>query len=140
VGLLVRTSLWVVLRDTDSSFENDQQPANLPERLPLKVDADFTRGASRLIYAELPDPLTSADLKELFSPSYAEREWAPSIARSPTSRVVLLVQLKAFQTVGRFLSLCTVPRIIFEHVAHRLGVDGQIDFESSENTNTGRPL
>jgi Tn3 transposase DDE domain len=35
----------------------------------MKVDADFTRGASRLIYPELPDPLTSADLKRFFSPS-----------------------------------------------------------------------
>jgi hypothetical protein len=72
----------------------------------MKVDADFTRGASRLVYPELPGPLTSADH-----------------ARSPTSQVVLLVQLKVFQAVGRFLSLCTVPRLIFEHVAHRLGID-----------------
>jgi Domain of unknown function (DUF4158) len=51
--------------------------------------------------------------------------------------VLLLVQLKVFQViVGRFLSLHTVPRLIFEHVAHRLGVDvdGEIGFESSEST------
>jgi Domain of unknown function (DUF4158) len=48
--------------------------------------------------------------------------------------VVLLVQLKVFQAVGRFLSLRAVPRLIFEHVAHRLGVDGEIGFESSEST------
>jgi hypothetical protein len=66
----------------------------------MKVDADFTRGASRLIHPELPDPLTFADLKRFFSPSHAEREWAPTIARSPTSQVVLLVQLKVFQAVG----------------------------------------
>ena len=59
----------------------------------MKVDADFTRGASRLIYPELPDPLTSAELKRFFSQSHAEREWAPTIARSSTSQVVLLVQL-----------------------------------------------
>jgi Domain of unknown function (DUF4158) len=100
----------------------------------MKVDADFTRGASRLIYPELPDPLTAADLKRVFSPSHAEREWAPTIARSPTSQVVLLVQLKVFQAVGRCLSLRTVPHLIFEHVAHRLGVDGEIGFESSEST------
>jgi Domain of unknown function (DUF4158) len=100
----------------------------------MKVDADFTRGASRLIYPELPDPLTSADLKRFFSPSHAEREWAPTIARSSTSQVVLLVQLKVFQAVGRFLSLRSVPRLVFEHVAHRLGVDGEIGFESSEST------
>jgi hypothetical protein len=32
----------------------------------MKVDADFTPRASRLIYRELPDPLTSADLKRFF--------------------------------------------------------------------------
>jgi len=47
---------------------------------------------------------------------------------------VLLVQLKVFQAVGRFLSLRSVPRLVFEHVAHRLGVDGEIGFESSEST------
>ena len=100
----------------------------------MRVDADFTRGASRLIYPELPDPLTFADLKRFFSPSHAEREWARTIARSPASQVVVLVQLKVFQAVGRFLSLPTIPRLIFEHVAHRLGVDGEIGSESSEST------
>jgi hypothetical protein len=90
--------------------------------------------AGRLIYPEVPDPLTSADLKRFFSPSYAERKWAPTIARWPTSQVVLLVQLKVFQTVGRFLNLRTVPRLIVEHVAHRFGIDGEIGFESSEST------
>ena len=100
---------WFVLREQSITCE-------LPERLPMRVDADFTRGASRLIYPELPDPLTSSDLKQFFSPSYAEREWALAIARSPTSQVVLLVQLKVFQAIGRFLSLRTVPRLIFEKV------------------------
>jgi hypothetical protein len=30
----------------------------------MKVDADFTRGASRLVHPELPDPLTFADLSD----------------------------------------------------------------------------
>jgi hypothetical protein len=38
----------------------------------MKVDADFTRGASRLIYPELPGPLTSADFKQFFIPSYSD--------------------------------------------------------------------
>jgi hypothetical protein len=45
----------------------------LPERRPIKVHAYFTRRASRLIYAELSDPLTSADLERLF-------EFYPQIA------------------------------------------------------------
>jgi hypothetical protein len=80
----------------------------------MKVDADFTRGASRPIYPESPDPLTSADLKRFFSPSESGR--LPLPGRQPP-RSFLLVQLKVFQVVGRFLSLRAVPRLIFEHVA-----------------------
>jgi hypothetical protein len=133
-GLAGQELPWVVLRDTDSFFENNQQPASLPGATVDESRRRLHAGASRLIYPDLPEPLTSADLQRFFSPSHAEREWAPTIARSPTSQVVLLVQLKVFQAVGRFLSLRTIPRLIFEHVAHRLGVDGEIGFESSEST------
>jgi len=69
------------------------------------VDLDFTapNGTSRLIYPALPERLTSADLHRLFGPNYDERKWAPTVARAPTSQVALLVQLKMFQAVGRFL-------------------------------------
>src|ERR1017187_5252920 len=68
----------------------------------MKSDADTAPGSSRLIYPQLPDPLTPADLHRLFSPSYDERAWASTIARTLYSQVALLVQLKMFQTIGRF--------------------------------------
>jgi hypothetical protein len=102
----------------------------------MKVDADFTRGASRLIYPELLDPLTSVDL---ILSDFLVRATRNESGRLPlpdrqAPGVVLLVQLKVFQAVGRFLNVRAVPRLIFEHVAHRLGVDGEIGFESSEST------
>ena len=38
----------------------------------------MTPSAARVIYPELPDPLTPGDLQQLFSPSFDERKWAPT--------------------------------------------------------------
>jgi hypothetical protein len=89
----------------------------------MKSDAGTVPGSSRLIYPELPDPLTPADLHRLFSPSYDERAWVPTIARTRYSQVALLVQLKMFQTIGRFRRAEDIPATVIEHVARRLGVE-----------------
>ena len=39
----------------------------------------------------------------LKNPSFDERKWAPSVARTQETQVALLVRLKIFQTIGRFL-------------------------------------
>ena len=39
-----------------------------------------------VIYPELPDPLTPGDLQQLFSPSFDERQWAPTVVRATASR------------------------------------------------------
>jgi hypothetical protein len=69
----------------------------------------MTPTAARVIYPELPDPLTPGDLQQLFSPSFDERQWAPTVARTAASQVALLVQLKIFQTIGRFRRAADVP-------------------------------
>ena len=79
--------------------------------------------AARVIYPELPDPLTPGDLQQLFSPSFDERQWAPTVARTAVSQVALLVQLKIFQTIGRFRRAADVPPAVIEHVARRLSVE-----------------
>jgi len=83
----------------------------------------MTTTAARVIYPELPDPLTPGDLQQLFSPSFDERQWAPTVARTAASQVALLVQLKIFQTIGRFRRAADVPPAVIEHVAHRLGME-----------------
>ena len=83
----------------------------------------MTPTASRVIYPELPDPLTSGDLQQLFSPSFDERRWAPTVARTPAPQVALLVHLKIFQTIGRFARAVDVPLVAIEYVARRLGVE-----------------
>ena len=48
---------------------------------------------------------------------------APTVARTAASQVALLVQLKVFQTIGRFRRAADVPPAIIEHVARRLGME-----------------
>ena len=85
----------------------------------------MTPTAARVIYPELPYPLTPGDLQQLFSPSFDERQWAPTVARTAASQVALLVQLKIFQTIGRFRRAADVPATVIEHVAHRMGVESE---------------
>lgn len=76
----------------------------------------------RLIYPQLPDPLTPGDLQSLFAPSCVESDWALTIARTPAAQVALLAQLKVFQTLGRFLPPDEIPLAVIERAARRLGV------------------
>lgn len=94
----------------------------------------MTSTPSRVIYPELPDPLTPGDLQQLFSPSFDERKWAPSVARIPVSQVALLVHLKIFQTIGRFLPASEVPLTAIEHVARRMGVETGTNVVFSDRT------
>ena len=75
-----------------------------------------------VIYPELPDPLTPGDLQQLFSPSFDERQCAPTVVRAEESQVALLVQLKIFQSIGRFRPATEIPNIAIEYVARRMGV------------------
>ena len=59
---------------------------------------------SRLLYPELPVPLTPAALQRLFTPGYEDRQWARTLARTGHSQVDALVHLKIFQSLGRFLA------------------------------------
>lgn len=83
----------------------------------------MTPTAARVIYPELPDPLTPRDLQHLFSPSFDERQWAPTVTRTAESQVALLVQLKVFQTIGRFLRSADIPPAATDHVARRMGME-----------------
>jgi hypothetical protein len=86
----------------------------------------MTPTTARVIYPELPDPLTPGDLQQLFSPSFEERQWAPTVVRTGASQVALLVQLKIFQTIGRFRLPTEIPLAAVEHVARRMGVEFEI--------------
>ena len=89
----------------------------------MSIDLSAPRTMTRLLYPKLAQRLTAADLHRIFGPTYKEREWAPTVARSPSSQVALLVQLRVFQAVGRFLPMKDVPASGIEYVAQKLGVE-----------------
>jgi hypothetical protein len=97
-------------------------------------DAPGARRTARVIYPELPDVLTPEDLHRLFSPSHDERQWARTVARALASQVALLVQLKMFQTIGRFRRAPAIPAGVFAHVARRLGADSGPAFVHPDRT------
>jgi TnpA family transposase len=100
----------------------------------VSIDPIAPKAATRLIYPKLALYLTPADLHRLFGPNYQERQWVPTIARTPSSQVALLVQLKIFQAVGRFLPVEEIPEAAIEHVARALGADEEIRHLYSDST------
>ena len=94
----------------------------------------MTPTIARVIYPELPDPITPGDLQQLFSPSFDERQWAPTVVRAGASQVALLVQLKIFQTIGRFRLPTEIPLAAVEYVARRMGVEFEFNQIFPERT------
>jgi len=94
----------------------------------------MTSTPARVIYPELPDPLTPGDLQQLFNPSFDERQWAPTVARTVESQVALLVQLKIFQTIGRFRRGTDIPPAVIEHVARRMGMESESELTFPDRT------
>ena len=70
---------------------------------------DESRGGSRIVYPKLFPTLTEADLAGQFRLAPEERAWAGTAARRGPSMVVLLTQLKVFQSIGHFLPLAQIP-------------------------------
>ena len=82
----------------------------------------MTPTAARVIYPELPDPLTPGDLQQLFSPSFDERQWAPTVARTATSQMALLARRMGVEPTS---SLDFPDRTLYRHspgILKRLGV------------------
>jgi hypothetical protein len=100
----------------------------------VSIDPIGPQAPTRPIYPTLAERLTPTDLHRLFSPNYEERRWAPTIARTPSSQVALLVQLKIFQAVGRFLPVEQIPEAAIEYIARALGVDEEIRLLYTDST------
>jgi hypothetical protein len=87
-------------------------PTNPVKRVPPR--------GSRILYPTLPTSFTPADLNRLFGPSHHDRRWAPTVARTPASQVVMLVQLGIFRTLGRFLPIEEIPICVIDYLALEL--------------------
>ena len=78
----------------------------------------MTPTPASVIYPELPDPLTPGDLQQLFSPSFDERQWAPTVSRTVDSQVALLVRPRCFPTIHRRGDLLA-EKLVFSVVKRR---------------------
>src|SRR6185312_14894742 len=76
----------------------------------------------RTAYPRYPRTLTLKDLQTSFTPKPEEIEWAKDFARTPASRVALLVNLKCFQFLRHFSAVELIPEEIIEHVSASLGM------------------
>ena len=78
--------------------------------------------SDRVAYPALPEPLHTGDLVRLFTPTSVEIDWASSVTRSERTRCHVLMLLKVFQTLGRFIPLTEIPREVGNHVARCVGL------------------
>jgi TnpA family transposase len=73
----------------------------------------------RIAYPQLPDPISADVLKALYTPWRDEITWAFEVARSEETRLRLLVLLKIFDALGRFVAVKDIPPEIIRHIANR---------------------
>ena len=81
---------------------------------------DESRGGSRIVYPKLFATLTEAGLGSQFRLAPEERAWARTVAQRGPSMVVLLTQLKVFQSIGHFLPLAQIPATVLSYIATQL--------------------
>ncbi len=76
----------------------------------------------RIAYPKLPDPITAQDLKQRFTPWRDEIEWAFNATYTEETRLGLLVLLKEFETLGRFITPKEIPPEIVRYIAQSSGL------------------
>lgn len=67
-----------------------------------------------------PDP-TAQELREIYTPTDAERAWVANVARAPTTRLAVLLHLKVCQRLGYFVLLADIPARVVQHIARATG-------------------
>ncbi len=93
-----------------------------------------TQNASRIIYPQIPDPITKTVLQTLFTPTHDEKRWATTTVRSVSYQVALLTQLKLFQILGRFVPFPHIPPSVVKHISTCLGCPDAGALHYSKNT------
>ena len=74
-------------------------------------------------YPRLRNDWTEKLLTELFTPKEEEISFASCHTRQPLALMSILVQLKTFQYLGRFVPFNQISKPIIDHVAQFLNVD-----------------
>lgn len=77
-------------------------------------------------YPRLRNDWTDKLLTEIFTPQKEEIRFAQNCTRQPLSFVSVLVQLKVFQYLGRFIPFNQISRPIINHIVKFLNVDAEL--------------
>jgi TnpA family transposase len=78
---------------------------------------------SETAYPRIKINPSEKELIKLYTPTKEETYFAHSHTRSLTSKLGLLILLKTFQTLGRFVSFQEVPPAIISHIASSVGIE-----------------
>ena len=88
----------------------------------------------RIAYPTLPNPLTTRDLKRLFTPWPDEIEWAFDATWTAEARLGLLTLLKVFETLGRFIRPKEIPPEVVRHISRHIGLPERDKLAYAKNT------
>jgi TnpA family transposase len=77
-------------------------------------------------YPRLRSNWTDKLLTEIFIPQKEEIQFAKSCTRQPLAFVSVLIQLKVFQYLGRFIPFNQISRPIIDHIVKFLNVDTEL--------------
>lgn len=95
---------------------------------------DLEQRDSRIVYPKLPNPINEHELTELFTCTTEEIQWSKGIARAGPSMVALLMHLKVFQHIGRFVAVTELPAAGTARIAERLGQSGTTTINHDRRT------
>ncbi len=70
----------------------------------------------RTAYPRLKRQASARELRDVFTPSPDEIEWARGLTRSEEHLLAVVVLLKCFQRLGYFPALTEVPAVVVDHV------------------------
>lgn len=78
------------------------------------------------IYPRIRSSITEKELDEIYTPTQEELAFVSKHTRTPVPKLRLLILLKAFQRLGYFPNLSTIPKPVMEHIANSLDLADKI--------------
>jgi len=80
----------------------------------------------RTAYPRFKRQLPALELRDGYTPTPEEIDWARGLTRSDQHVLVLLLLLKCFQRLGYFPRMVDVPTVIVEHIRGYLGLPAEV--------------
>ena len=92
----------------------------------------------RTAYPRLKRKVSGRELREAFTPTLDEMEWARGLTDSDASLLSLVVWLKCCQRLGFFPRMADIPDAVIRHVRDELGPHESVSIERVPDRTGGR--